>query len=90
MVGGVVFPLSACQRGGAWAWTDPLGKVEHRPGHFSSLVFCRTGGQAEEALAAIDAAVGKRLLKDRLGVLTGRARLLTKLGRTEEAEGVYW
>ncbi|KAL6772109.1 hypothetical protein ACKKBG_A28965 [Auxenochlorella protothecoides x Auxenochlorella symbiontica] len=48
------------------------------------------GGQAEEALAAIDAAVGKRLLKDRLGVLTGRARLLTKLGRTEEAEGVYW
>lgn len=48
------------------------------------------GGRYEGALKAVDSAQLRGLLRDRLGRLTTRARLLEKLGRTADASDAYW
>lgn len=49
----------------------------------------RTGGLHAKALAVLDAAEAKGQIKDRLGLLEARGRLLLALERWQEAEAVY-
>jgi tetratricopeptide (TPR) repeat protein len=47
------------------------------------------GEKYDEALKAVESAEKKGLVKDKLSALETRGRLLLKLNRSEEAEGVY-
>jgi N-alpha-acetyltransferase 15/16, NatA auxiliary subunit len=69
--------------------SSPTEAYEHSEILLYKAKILEEGESYDEALAAVEAAEKKGLIKDKLSALESRARLLLKLNRSEEAEGVY-